>query len=114
MLAHARVNRADEIADHRVVGIRAAHFFEGRIGAIQLAVTDEQLGELCPGSRMIGLQFGHRAEGAERRAPVAHLECDEADQEMAFNEVGLDPEDPPATVARLLDLPAVQRLETPA
>ena len=37
---------------------------------------------------------------------------DETDQEVALHEVRPDSENLPATVARLLDLPAVQRLET--
>ena len=107
VLAHARIYRADEIADHRVIGVGTCHVLERRIGAIQLAVTDEQFGELRPCGRMVGLQFGHRAECAECRGPVAHLECDEADQEMALHQVGLNPEDLPAVIARPLDLSPV-------
>jgi hypothetical protein len=60
---------------------------------------------------MIGLQPGHRPESAERSAPIAHLEGDEADEEVAFDEIRLNPENLPAVVARLLNLSTVQRLE---
>ena len=102
-----------EEAVHHVAGRirRVQDILERRIGAIQLAVTDEQLGELRPRSRMVGLQFGHGAEGAERGAPVSHLERNETDQEMAFDEVGLDAEHLPAQIAWPLDLSPVQRLE---
>jgi hypothetical protein len=111
MLAHSRVYRADKIANHRIVRVGPGHVLERRIGAIQLTVTDEQLGELRPCGRMIGLQPGHRPESAERSAPIAHLEGDEADEEVAFDEIRLNPENLPAVVARLLNLSTVQRLE---
>ncbi len=60
---------------------------------------------------MVGLQSGYGTERAQRGAPIMRLEGDEADEEVAFDEVWLDCEDLPAEVARLLNLSPVQRLE---
>ena len=55
VLAHAGVHVADQVADHRIAGSCARHLFERRVGAVQLAVADEQFGELRPRSGVVGL-----------------------------------------------------------
>ena len=112
MLAHAGVDGADQVADHRVFGIRVCNLLQRGIGPVQLAVADKQLGELCPRGRVAGLQPGNRAKRAERGAAVVHLERHQANEKVTLHEVRLQAENLAAVLARLVDLSPGQRLET--